>query len=108
MRRLLLLSTALTVSCATTSEPAKLEPAPAKTPPAGLLPEEVHLSELRQLTFGGENAEAYWSFDGKKLSLQATRAGEQCDRIRVLDVATSVDVQISSGKGATTCAHFLP
>ena len=47
-----------------------------------LLPDEApYLEDLQQLTFGGENAEAYWSFDGKQLSLQARREGEGCDRI---------------------------
>src|SRR5215471_14898675 len=45
------------------------------------LPDEVHLADLRRLTFGGQNAEAYWSFDGAQLSFQARRPGELCDRI---------------------------
>jgi hypothetical protein len=57
-------------SCVTTPAPVPVEPAAPPRPPV-LLPEEVHLSNLRQLTFSGENAEAYWRFDGKGLSLQA-------------------------------------
>ena len=52
-------------------------------------PEEKHFKNLRQLTFGGENAEAYWSPDGKRLILQArTEAEGACDQAYVLDVAT--------------------
>src|SRR5689334_13522492 len=61
---------------------AAARPAPTPAPPARLLPEETaFLTDLRQLTFGGENAEAYWSFDGKQLSFQARKVGEGCDRI---------------------------
>src|SRR4051812_36395287 len=68
MSRLRLLSWALLAGCAG-AKPAPTVPA---APPPRLHPEETaHLSDLRQLTFGGENAEAYWSFDGKQLSFQA-------------------------------------
>jgi Tol biopolymer transport system component len=92
--------------------PLPLAPAPAE--PAGVAPpnatEERHLSELRQLTFGGENAEAYWSFDGRELVLQAKRDGAQCDRIYRMSPwdASPRLTPISSGKGATTCSHFMP
>ena len=80
-------------------------------PGAGLAPDETpHLEDLQQLTFGGENAEAYWSFDGKELSLQARQENEGCDRIYRMKVVPEVapPVRVSSGKGSTTCAHFLP
>ncbi len=103
---------ALLLSCAT---PSGTGPAPAPeaaAPPTLLpaLPEEVHLGQLRQMTFGGENAEAYWSFDGKQLSLQARHEGEGCDKIYRLEVdaPNPKPVLVSSGQGATTCAHFLP
>jgi Tol biopolymer transport system component len=86
----------------------------AHKPGAGqLLPdEEPALGELQQLTFGGENAEAYWSFDGSSLSLQARHedAGEGCDRIYRMQVfpQPAAPVRISSGEGSTTCAHFFP
>ena len=73
-----------------------------------LLPQETHLGELQQLSFGGENAEAYWSFDGRSLSLQARKDGEGCDRIYTLALDNPVPKQLSSGKGATTCSHFMP
>ncbi len=41
---------------------------------------EEHLANIRQLTFGGENAEAYWSADGKRLIFQSTRDGRSCDQ----------------------------
>ncbi len=72
------------------------------------LPEEIHLADLRRLTYGGQNAEAYWSFDGTQLSFQARRPGEQCDRIYRMSAEGGTPLQISSGAGATTCAHFLP
>ena len=72
-------------------------------------PEEVHLTQVVPLTTGGENAEAYWSFDGAKLIFQA-HEGEGCDRIYVRDArdASAKPQLVSSGKGATTCSYFLP
>jgi len=74
---------------------------------AKLLPGEVHLADLRQLTFGGENAEAYWSFDDRQLILQSTRDGSGCDQIYILDLESGHLRQITS-RGRTTCAYFLP
>ena len=81
-----------------------------KTTKSWKQPSETHFSELRQLTFGGENAEAYWSFGGTQLSLQARGPADVCDRIytmAVFDDPPKVTLQ-SSGKGATTCSHFFP
>lgn len=70
--------------------------------------EERALRDLRQLTFGGENAEAYWSFDGQQLSFQARKEGGGCDRIYRMDLNGRAPIPVSSGHGATTCAHFFP
>jgi len=70
-------------------------------------PREAHLSELRQLSFGGENAEAYWSPDGTKLILQSTRDGGACDQEYVLDLVSGETTRVSSGKGRTTCGYFI-
>jgi Tol biopolymer transport system component len=69
---------------------------------------EVHLRNVRQLTFGGENAEAYWSPDGKRLILQSKREPYACDQIFVLDVETGKTTLVSTGKGRTTCSYFVP
>src|SRR4051794_29770064 len=50
------------------------------------LPQEKHLRNLKQLTFGGENAEAYFSPDGRKLIFQSTRAGHECDQIYTMNI----------------------
>ena len=63
---------------------------------------------MKQLTFGGENAEAYFSPDGKKLIFQSTRDGHQCDQIYTMNIDGS-DVRIvSNGDGRTTCSYFFP
>lgn len=72
------------------------------------LPQEKHLKNIRQLTFGGENAEAYLSFDERYLSFQATYAGMECDQIYSMTIDGKELKRISSGKGRTTCAYFLP
>ena len=82
---------------------------PPPKPPAKDLaqPGEVHLKNVRQLTFGGDNAEAYWSFAGDKLILQTNHKPYQCDQIEVLDVKTGESKLVSTGKGRTTCSYFL-
>ena len=67
---------------------------------------EGHLRDVRQLTFGGENAEGYWSPDGKRIIFQATPRGAGCDQQYVMDMATGETVRVSSGKGRTTCGYF--
>src|SRR5215203_5417902 len=72
------------------------------------LPAEKHLRNLKQLTFGGENAEAYFSSDGKQLIFQSTRDGRGCDQIYTMNVDGSNVKLISNGDGRTTCSYFFP
>jgi TolB protein len=69
---------------------------------------ETHLNNIRQLTFGGQNAEAYFSYDGSELIFQATRDGLGCDAIFRMDASGSNLRQVSSGDGVTTCAFIAP
>ena len=66
-----------------------------------------HLDNMKQLTFGGQNAEAYWSPDGKRLIFQSTREQYKCDQIFVMNADGSDQHLVSTGKGRTTCAYFL-
>jgi TolB protein len=72
------------------------------------LPQEKHLRNLRQLTFGGENAEAYFSSDGQKLIFQSTRDGRECDQIYTMKIDGSDARLVSTGDGRTTCSYFFP
>src|SRR6266850_3834577 len=72
------------------------------------LPQEKHLRNVKQLTFGGENAEAYFSSDGKKLIFQSTRAGHECDQIYTMNIDGSDIHMVSTGNGRTTCSYFFP
>ncbi len=81
-------------------------PTAGKPVPEMLRPEEKHLADLRQLTFGGENAEAYWTPDGRHVTLQRTPvAGSTCDQEYVFDLTTGEMKLLSSGKGRTTCGY---
>ena len=71
-------------------------------------PKETHFQNLRQLTFGGQNAEAYFSFDGKELIFQSTRDELQCDAIFRMNSDGSAVRMLSSGKGVTTCSFIAP
>jgi len=68
---------------------------------------EKHLKNIKQLTFGGENAEAYFSSDGKKLIFQSKRDQLQCDQIFSMNIDGSDVKMISNGEGRTTCSYFL-
>jgi Tol biopolymer transport system component len=69
---------------------------------------ERRLSNIKQLTFGGSNAEAYFSADGKKLIYQATKGEYSCDQIFTMNVDGSGNTLVSTGEGRTTCGYFFP
>ncbi len=77
---------------------------------------EKHLANIKQLTFGGDNAEAYFSRDSKKVCFQSNNPawGLECDQIFYMDIkkglkdATQRPQFISTGKGRTTCSFFMP
>lgn len=71
-------------------------------------PQERHLRNVRQLTFGGTNAEAYFSFDGRKLIFQSTRPPFNCDQIYSMGIDGADQKLVSTGQGRTTCAYFFP
>jgi Tol biopolymer transport system component len=80
-------------------------------------PGEAHLRRIRQLTFGGNNAEAYWSFDSRRLLFQSDWSAintQGCDQIfemnadgAPLDDGSTYRL-VSTGTGRTTCSYFLP
>jgi Tol biopolymer transport system component len=87
------------------------------------LPSERHLANIRQLTFGRQNAEAYFSFDGRKLIFQSTNNWTKdtfaealspsdtplsCYQMYVLDLDSEKIRMVSTGVGATTCGYFFP
>ncbi len=69
--------------------------------------QSTHFSDVRQLTHGGQNAEAYWAPDGKRLIFQTTRPPYDCDQIFIMNADGSDQHLVSTGKGRTTCAYFL-
>ncbi len=78
-------------------------------------PQEKHLANIRQLTFGGDNAEAYFSFNDSMITFQSNNPawGLKCDQIFTTNLYYSnmdkVEPQmISTGMGRTTCSYFLP
>ena len=81
---------------------------------APLTAQEPKLENIQQLTFGGDNAEAYFSPDGNSLSFQSNNPnwGLKCDQIFVMPSQPQMSVpsvdMVSTGKGRTTCAYFMP
>jgi Tol biopolymer transport system component len=73
---------------------------------------ETHFKNIQQLTFGGDNAEAYWSFDGKRIVFQRTsiKDGIPCDQIFIGKLPKKGEKfnykLVSTGKGRTTCSFF--
>lgn len=68
---------------------------------------EKHLTNIKQLTFGGENAEAYFSFDGTRLIFQSKRDDLKCDQIFSMKIDGSDVKRISNGEGRTTCSYYF-
>jgi len=79
-----------------------------------IYPEEKHFKSMRQVTFGGDNAEAYWSFNDQQIIFQSNNKdwGMECDQMFLMNAADtfydSIPPMISTGLGRTTCAYFLP
>lgn len=78
-------------------------------------PQEIHLANIKQLTFGGDNAEAYFSFDDSMIVFQAKNPawGSQCDQIYLFplkdgNMKNKIPKLLSNGVGRTTCSYFMP
>ncbi len=86
-----------------------LHPAVAQenTKPEPRDPQEKHLRNVRQLTFGGTNAEAYFSRDDKQIIFMSKRGNLGCDQIFIMNADGSNQHMVSTGKGRTTCGYFF-
>ena len=98
----------LITSLLITTNPLATFSSPPKRPAPSALAGERHLTNIRQLTFGGENAEAYFSPDGTKLVFQSTREKSRADQIFVMDTLSGNVQLVSTGLGRCTCGYFLP
>ena len=79
------------------NEPVQLQPS-----------KDLNMSNLTQLTFDGDNGEAYFSFDSNKLIFQSSRGGYQCDKIWTMNLDGSGKRMVSPDHGAHTCSFFFP
>lgn len=106
MRLVLLLAL---LAAPASSAPKKSAPTPVEgaRPASDLIdPRERHFSTLRQLTTGGENAEAYWSWNGRRLVFQQRRGERTCDEMAVMN-ADGSEQRVIASEGAHTCGFFL-
>src|SRR6516225_2479811 len=118
MRRtfsLTLFAVSLSASSAVLSLHRSATAAGGQNPAAPLITseEQKHLKNVRQLTFGGQNAEAYFSADDRQLIFQHQGADAPCDQIYTMAVDTpdakpATPKLVSTGKGRTTCSYFFP
>ena len=111
MRHSLLALAALTAAIAVSVTEAPRGAVAAQAPPAAAVPlkGETHLANIRQLTFGGENAEAYFSPDGSRLIFQSHRPPETgCDQMYTMKIDGTDVRRMSTGGGRTTCGFFYP
>ncbi|MBN3581309.1 PD40 domain-containing protein [Algoriphagus aestuarii] len=118
MRKILVMLLALSIGCSPKTEiqTAVESNVHAASDSLLLTPEEMkYLKNIKQITFGGNNAEAYWSFDDSMLVFQSDYAdwGSECDQIfytnwREDDLKNKAPKKLSTGLGRTTCSYFLP
>jgi TolB protein len=110
MKTVLALFAAAGVLAAARVPDAAPSPTPAASAPAGLVypGEEKFLSNVKQLTFGGQNAEAYWSSDGSKLIFQSDECRHDSYQIYTMNADGSDRRRVSQGGGRTTCSYFFP
>lgn len=119
MRKILLLLVISAVfSCKTDQKKTAEAPEAETSLMAGsdtlIYPEEKYFKSIRQVTFGGNNAEAYWSFDDSMLVFQSDYKawGVNCDQIFLTkadeEFREGSPPMISTGMGRTTCSYFLP
>lgn len=87
---------------------AQTSQTPPDSMPIDAAPGESHLANIRQLTFGGENAEAYWNTDCTKLTWQAKVPGYPDDQIFEMNADGSGKRLVSTGLGRTTCSYYSP
>ncbi|MHB0755178.1 TolB family protein [Polaribacter sp. M15] len=110
----LIVLASLLFSCKNDKKPAVEKSTKEVVKDSLIYPEETHFKSIRQVTFGGDNAEAYWSFDDKQLVFQSNFKdwGVSCDQMFLMnadeDFKNKMPPMISTGKGRTTCAYFLP
>ncbi|MBD3217706.1 MAG: hypothetical protein GF310_05465 [candidate division Zixibacteria bacterium] len=105
----LILALALILSCGGEEAQNREEDSSFDTTGSLLRPgEEQHFANIQQLTFGGENAEAYFSYEGDKLIFQSTRDSFECDQIFMMNSDGSDKRLVSTGEGRTTCAFIAP
>jgi len=103
LKYLIALSLVAGATACMSSDEVSIDPPPLVTIEADS--GESHLTNIRQITFGGENAEAYWSADGKWITFQSTRDGRTCDQQYVMRPDGGSIKMISAG-GKTTCGFF--
>lgn len=118
MRKLILLLSIIAVASCKQDPKKQVEEPDQKSLMAGsdtlIYPEEKHFKSIHQITFGGDNAEAYWSFDNTKMVFQSNNKawGLECDQMFLMEVGEDFKdhrpPMISTGKGRTTCGYFMP
>ncbi len=106
-----LLVSCLSCLAASACSPARSAPAAADVTAASdstlIAPGERHFANVRQLTFGGNNAEAYFSSDGKQLIFQRqAELNTGCDQEYIINTDGTGERRVSNGKGRTTCGYF--
>jgi TolB protein len=94
--------------------PAFIKNVTAQNSDTLIYPDEKHFKNIQQLTFNGDNAEAYWSYDDRQIIFQRKneKEGVMCDRMFIGNIPQNGSIfkfkQLSNGKGRTTCGYFLP
>lgn len=108
MRQLFVITMAILIVAGFESKSESDNSAKTENKTPRILEGEKHFANIKQITFGGQNAEAYWSSDGSELIFQSQRDSAECDVIYRMNADGTNVRMISSGKGVTTCSFISP
>ena len=66
----------------------------------------MSIENVQQLSFQGDNGEAYFNSDDSKVIFQSKRNNNNCDKLYIVDINGNNLTEFVAKDGAFTCAYF--
>jgi len=67
---------------------------------------KMSIENVKQLSFQGDNGEAYFNSDDSKVIFQSKRNNNNCDKLYIVDINGNNLTEFVANDGAFTCAYF--